>query len=40
MVNTFRTDFSEAVNKDGIKGFLSGLKGRVTSLKEQDQSKG
>jgi len=40
MINTFRTDFSQAVNKDGLEGFLSGLRERVAGLKEQDQSKG
>jgi len=40
MVNTFRTDFNTAVNKDGIEGFLNGLKERVAKLQKQDQDKG
>lgn len=38
MVNTFRTDFNTSVNRDGIKGFLSGLKDRVSGLQKQDKS--
>jgi len=38
MISTYRTDFRAAVNKDGIDGFLDGLKKRVAGLKEQDQS--
>jgi len=39
MVNTFRTDFTEAVHKDGIEGFLKSLKQRVAGLQTPDQDK-
>ncbi|MDQ6971521.1 MAG: ABC transporter substrate-binding protein [Mariprofundaceae bacterium] len=37
MISTYRTDFTAAVNKDGLDGFLNGLKERVAGLQEQDQ---
>lgn len=40
MINTFRTDFNDAVHKSGIEGFLSQLKNRVDGLRKQDQNKG
>ena len=40
MISTFRTDFTTAVNKDGIEGFLSGLKERVAGMQNQDKGKG
>lgn len=40
MINTFRTDFNDAVHKNGIEGFLSQLKDRVDGLRKQDQNKG
>jgi len=40
MISTYRTDFSEAVNKKGIEGFLAGLKERIAGLQSGDQPKG
>jgi len=39
MVSTFRTDFKQAISKNGMDGFISDLKQRVEKLKEQDQTK-
>ncbi|MDQ6957567.1 MAG: ABC transporter substrate-binding protein [Mariprofundaceae bacterium] len=39
MVSTFRSDFRQAVSKNGLDGFLSELKKRVEKLKAQDQAK-
>ncbi len=40
MINTYRTDFGEAVNKNGIVGFLKDLKERVAGLEKQDKPNG
>ena len=40
MISTYRTDFGASVNKNGLDGFLDGLKARVAKLRKQDESKG
>jgi len=39
MISTFRSDFKQAVSKNGLDGFLGKLKKQVEKLKTQDQAK-
>ncbi len=38
MVNTFRSDFKQAVSQKGIDGFLADLKKKVEKMKKQDRA--
>jgi len=37
MISTFRTDFTAAVNKDGVEGFLTDLKARVAGMQTEEK---